>query len=145
MPRLQRTYLAPTAVLRNLTFPNGAPQQIQGKWRFLTINKESAQNVGDGEDIVTMNNRVRNRFLEAVAELGHLLVMAGGEKPSSSTRKRQDVIMMWQSGHLIRAKPSWRSPHLMLIRNYYNSQVPTINALSFILSRTGISGEIRTH
>jgi hypothetical protein len=84
MPRLQRTYLAPTAVSRNLTFPNGAPQQIQDKWRFLTINKESAQNVGDGEGIVTVSNRVKNRFPEMVAELGHLLGMAGGKKPSSS-------------------------------------------------------------
>jgi len=41
-----------------------------------------------------VSNRVKNRFPEMVAELGHLLGMAGGKKPSSSTRKRQDVILM---------------------------------------------------
>jgi hypothetical protein len=70
------------------------PRKFKVNGGFLTINKESAQNVGDGEDIVTVSNWVKNRFLEVVAELGHLLGMAGGKKPSSSTRKRQDVIMI---------------------------------------------------
>jgi len=62
--------------------------------QFAVIEKESAQDFGDGEDILAVRNRVKNRFLEVVAELDHLLGMAGGTKPSSSTRKRQNVFVM---------------------------------------------------
>ena len=40
------------------------------------IEKESAQDYGDGEDILAVRNRVKNRFLEVVPELDHFFVMA---------------------------------------------------------------------
>ena len=43
---------------------------------------------------MTVGYRIKNRFLEVVAELDHLLGMAGGAKPSSSTGKCQNVFMM---------------------------------------------------
>jgi hypothetical protein len=62
--------------------------------KFAVIEKESSQDFGDGEDILPVGYRIKNRFLEMVAELDQLLGMAGGAKPSSSTGKRQNVLMM---------------------------------------------------
>jgi len=44
--------------------------------QFAVVEKKSAQDFGDREDILTVGNRIDNRFLEVVAELDHFLVMA---------------------------------------------------------------------
>ncbi len=62
--------------------------------QFPVVEKESAQDFGNGKNVLTMGNWIKNRFLEVMAELDHLLGMAGGTKPSSSTRKCQNVFVM---------------------------------------------------
>ena len=47
------------------------------------IGKESAQDFGDGENIVTVGNRVKNRFLEVMTKLDHFLIMARWAEPSA--------------------------------------------------------------
>ncbi|MDA3832798.1 MAG: hypothetical protein PF495_05320 [Spirochaetales bacterium] len=43
---------------------------------FAVIEKESAQDFGDGENILAVRNSVKNRFLDVVAKLDHFLVVA---------------------------------------------------------------------
>lgn len=52
--------------------------------QFAVIEKESAQDSGDGEDILAVGNGIENRFLEVMAELDHFLVVAGGTEPATS-------------------------------------------------------------
>ena len=44
--------------------------------QFAVIEKEFAQDFRDGANILPVRNRVKNRFLEVVAKLDHVLVMA---------------------------------------------------------------------
>jgi hypothetical protein len=58
------------------------------------IEKEISDDLGDREHVLAVRNRVKNRFFEMVAEPDHPLGMAGWTKPSSSTRKRHNVLVM---------------------------------------------------
>jgi hypothetical protein len=44
--------------------------------QFAVIEKESAQDFGDGENIFTVGNRIENRLLEVMADLNYFLVVA---------------------------------------------------------------------
>ena len=44
--------------------------------QFTVVEKEFAQDFGEKEDILAVRNRVKNSFLEVMAELNHFLVVA---------------------------------------------------------------------
>ncbi len=46
--------------------------------QFPVVEKESAQDFGNGKNVLTMGDWIKNRFLEVVSELDHFLVVAGG-------------------------------------------------------------------
>lgn len=62
--------------------------------QFAVIEKESAQAFGDGEDILTVGNRIENRFLEVMTELNYLLVVATWAEPAAPTAERQNKLVM---------------------------------------------------
>jgi len=58
------------------------------------VEKESAQDFGNGKNVLTMSHWIKNRFLEVVAELDHLLVVAAWTEPPTSTTECQKILVM---------------------------------------------------
>ena len=62
--------------------------------KFTIVEKELTQDFGNGKYILAVGNRIENRFLEVVAKMNNLFVMAGWVKPATTRAVCQQIFMM---------------------------------------------------